>query len=261
MDDTNTERKQETAVDVRSSHFDIRETNETQDMWLFDIARNHYVAARVCVINGMNATGVLLAHQSIEAYLKAIAHSTNNKKQVYYFANKDDPRQSDKIRIWGHDLPVLLRQVANHNPILLELVSDSDMEHFLERLTAAYDALRYAKADHSVKVNVVCEWLDRAVSSLDHAYHESLGFTDQALLFVPTPFKENFTRGNTHFPPNRVTDHFVANVFSVANLSAKLPPMEVLMEKAKREAEASASKTTSSKDQTKSNSQPDQTGR
>lgn len=153
------------------------EVNPTDDAWafrnLFNIARNHYVTARVCLVNGMIESGCLLAQQSIETYLKAIAHATNRSgPKLYYFAKKNDPSQGGKARIWGHDLPRLVQTLFPHNSALNVLLSDKQMDDFLKELTESYEPMRYGEVTHSVQFEVLVQQLDKAVQILDSLYYE-----------------------------------------------------------------------------------------
>jgi hypothetical protein len=226
----------------RKSYFDIKTTDDYWAyMWLFGIARNHYVTARVCVLSGLTQTGCFLAHQCIEAYLKAIARASNSpEKQVYYF-HKDDPTQSGKIRIWGHDLLELTKKVATSAPSLNTILDDDDSRYFLGKLTVAYDPMRYGEANFTFKAIVVAQWLDKVVATLDSLYHEKRGAKGATEIFVPSALRADFLRENKAFTPEQVTDW----PFDSHRLGMKMPSsLEDLYWKARKEAESKKKKQT-----------------
>jgi len=234
--DSDSERKQSEAQRLRLLYCNLAMTDDDWTfMWLFDIAHNHYVGARVCLINGLTVTGCVLAHQCIETYLKAIARATVKAgKQLYYFSRDSDSTQVRKEKIWNHDLLKLTTKIAPDNPNLNDILSDDDLTHLLTKLTEAYDSLRYGEASYSVKFVIVSQWLDKIVSVLERIYYEKRGATGGSLFYVPECFRRDFLKENYAFTEDNITDYPFASMM----MGEKLPySMSELYEKARREAE------------------------
>jgi hypothetical protein len=172
----------------------------------FVTARNNYVAARVCFTTGLTEPGCLLAHQAIEAYVKSILRLVPER---YYFARYDDPAQSTKTKVWGHNLRALVGIAVNVCPILDTIVANSEFCDFLDNLTDAHSRLRFAEAGFEIG-GPVHKLLDNVVRILDTAYLEKL-IKGQALLGVPVTLQQEFLRDNTTFPQAMISGEPWAN--------------------------------------------------
>jgi HEPN domain-containing protein len=185
--------------------------------FLFGIARNNCVAARVCLQNGMVQTGCLLAHQSVEMFAKGIMRL---EPENYYFAKKDDPAQQGKICVWGHDLIKLMQKSATHSPSMNDILNNDRIKGFLEKLTQGYNPMRYGELSFNVKNDVVIQCLDELASSLDKTYLEKIRAKEETPLFVHDSFREDFLRNNEAFTAEKITN----NPLSVQAMPGVKPP-------------------------------------
>jgi HEPN domain-containing protein len=170
----------------------------------------------------MIESGCLLAQQSIESYLKGIAHSTNLSGRELYYFKKEDPSQTGKIRIWGHNLTHLVQALLGDNSALGVFLSDKQMASFLEKLTESYEPVRYGEASPSAVFEILVQEFDRAVQILDGIYHEKMGIKAETRLYVPSSLRTDFLRNNKVFPQSKIT------AFPMANLAmgVDLTPLE-----------------------------------
>jgi hypothetical protein len=169
----------------------------------------------------MIESGCLLAQQSIETYLKAIAHATNQfGTKLYYFAKKEDTSQGGKTRIWGHDLTELIRALIADNPGLNVLLFDNQMNDFLKELTESYEPMRYGEATHSAQFEVLAQQLDKVVQILDSIYHTKMSLKTETKLYVPSSLRDDFLRENKVFPEPKITGFSMANLVPGVDISA-----------------------------------------
>jgi hypothetical protein len=217
MDNHKNKRKQHKNGRVLSG-FDVKRIGSfLAFLFLFGIARNNYVAARVCLQNGMVQTGCLLAHQCVENFAKGIMAL---EPENYYFAKKDDPAQQGKIRVWGHNLIELIQKAVAHTPNMNDILNKDQIKGFLEKLTRAYNPMRYGELSFNVKMDVVIQWLDELASSLDKTYLEKIRAKEETPLFVPDSFREDFLRNNQAFTAEKTTN----NPLSVQAMPGVKPP-------------------------------------
>ena len=199
------------------------------DQWafrnLFDIARNRYVAARVSLSNGMLENGCLLAQQSIEGYLKAIAHARNQvKPELYYFEKKKDSSKTGKTQIWGHDLNALVQALLPDNPRLSALTSPQ-MHNFLNQLTDSYTSMRHGKATSGAVYATMIQQLDESAKTLEIIYHIKRNLKNETKLYVPKNLQQTFLHDNKFFDKSKITSFSMVGLvpgLDISDLEAKL---------------------------------------
>ena len=183
---------------------------------LFDIARKHYVSARVCLVNGMTESACLLAQQCIEAYLKAIAHARNlTKPEIYCF----ETTEVGKIPIWGHDLVKLVQYLSADSSTLNSLLANPSKRDFLDQLKNAYESMRYGEANSAVVYATLIQQLDESVQLLDEVYHKKMNISTRTLLGVPTALQDNFLLQNKVFQKSEITNFTMSNLVPGLDLS------------------------------------------
>lgn len=190
-----------------SKDFEEEFSEELTPLLSFCIARNHYVVGRVCFLNDLQDTACLLAHQSVELYVKAIIRLAPER---YYFANKPDSAQSGKVRVWGHELRALIEVGLTVTPKLSDILSSQMACDFLDYLYIAYTKKRFGIASNLGRGNEVpiYDWIVRI---LDGAYLDQLGANElEKRLYVPDSFREDFARSNHAFSESMISNDWGA---------------------------------------------------
>ena len=111
-----------------------------------NIAREHYVTARISIISHRWYSTALLMEQSIELYIKALLIH-KYKKQTW--SNKD-----------GHKLRELMEAAQEDIPIFKKILSDAAYMKLIDDLQKGYNDIRFGEAVISVKKHQLLEVYD-----------------------------------------------------------------------------------------------------
>lgn len=160
---------------------------------LYGTALQHYVAARVSLVEGLVDSGLLLSHQAIEAILKATWR---------LFPEHGKPLKK-------HHLVGLIKRLAAFVPAMNPFLEREGMREFLEHLSRAYDFHRYGESVAEISTGVVLPRVDEVMHDLREVYLRIIGAED-VRLYVPRSLHESFLRDNRYF----TTGDISASVFA-----------------------------------------------
>jgi hypothetical protein len=156
------------------------------------IARGNYVMARVSLASGYSIAGCLLAHQSIEEYLKGLIRASGG--------------QASK----SHDLRQLVYAGAYEFKLadLVTMLKNKDQMNMLDGLCLVYDTLRFSEeAGYIVANKNVLLFVDEVVFILEKTFAEKLGEPTPPRMFVHETVKERFLRHNDYWTKESVTNN------------------------------------------------------
>ncbi len=168
-----------------------------------------YVSARFLLMNGMWSSGLLLAHQSLEALLKSLIRQAEKKPQ--------------KI----HDLVELLREAKHLHPVVPELLNDHDLCEFLVHLKKAYELARFAEGFAGGNIDNWIVLLDQIVFKLWRVTLER-SQSPEGQIYVPRQIQPSFLKDNAMFKSTDIVDNNLAGFGRVppsTQLSVIMPPL------------------------------------
>lgn len=148
--------------------------------------------ARVSLSNNMTEPGCLLAHQSIEAFIKAIARLEPNARQP-----------------WGHDLVELIKEVNKIIPHFNKIIENEAKIFFLSQLHNVYLWKRYGEAKSTIGTGVI-QIMDEILSELKQIYLDVMK-APSTKIFIPESLKETFLKENSYFKENDITSDPLAS--------------------------------------------------
>jgi HEPN domain-containing protein len=161
-------------------------------LFLFKIAFQHYVLARVALKNGLVETGCLLAQQSVETFIKAIMRLVPRKER-------------------GHNLITLLEQGKKETLPFEEILKDDKKRCFLIQLEKAYLHMRYGEAKYTIATRSVIELLDELASVLRSTYLEKIK-APETKIYIPESLREDFFNDNKFFRISDVSNSPLASL-------------------------------------------------
>ena len=171
------------------------------------IARGNYVVSRVSLVCGYTIAGCLLAHQSIEMYLKGIIRAYGRTER-------------------GHDLRRLVSAgVRLGIPGLDPIAKNKDQMTLLKELCSVYDTLRFSEESGYVidNKNIVL-FLDEIALDFERMYAEKLNEANPLHVYVHETMKDRFLKFNDYFGPEMVTNDSRAKQTTNVKEIPNLPP-------------------------------------
>ena len=171
------------------------------------IARDHYVVARVSLAVNYSITGCLIAHQSLEMYLKGI---------IRLFGGKPDGHYLDKLVGYG----AFSLKIAE----LIEMAKNTEQMTLLKQLYEVYHFLRFGEdAGFFIEnKNTVLE-LDAIVFLFEQMYAKKLNESRPPRLYVYETWKNRFLKFNDYFndyfTPEMITNNSDAQEKDLPELS------------------------------------------
>lgn len=181
----------------------VREDKTLAFMQSFNIAREHYVVARVCLQQrptGIVYSGCLLAEQCVEMFVKAILHLDHKSMDIHY-------------------LPKLLERGEANIPYFQVLLTDPKLSYFIQNLMLVNSKMRFGEEGFDVEQQELTQVLDEVAFNLHGIYLQTIGAPGKAPLYVPHSMKEVFLRDNKYFSEEDTTD----NPLATMSLGVKLP--------------------------------------
>lgn len=174
----------------------IKESKILAFLQSFHIAREHYVAARVCLQQspiGMSYPSCLLAQQSVEMFVKVILHLDHKSMDIHY-------------------LPKLLERGKGKVAYFDKLLNDPKLFYFIQNLTLVNTKMRFGEAAFGLKQNELIQVLDEVAFNLHKSYLESMKHEGQIPLYVPDAMREAFLRDNKYFGEKDISNDIMATV-------------------------------------------------
>ncbi len=156
-------------------------------LFLYRIGLQHYVTARVALENDLEESGCLLAHQSIETLVKAIARLEPEKEQP-----------------WGHDLAQLLKETVGTVPQFKQMLENQKLINFFLQLSNAYKWKRYGEAKSDMDIREIIQLLDEAAAKLKQTYLATIK-APPTKLYVPEKMRGDFLKDNKCFGPDDIS--------------------------------------------------------
>jgi|SRR5208282_1610265 len=162
----------------------------------FHIAREHYVAARVCLQQtplGLVYLGCLLSQQCVEMYVKAILQLVNKSEDIHY-------------------LPKLLKRGEQSVSYFGKLLTDTKLSYFIENLARVNSAMRFGEARFEVQTDELIQVLDEVAFNLDMSYREIMKAKEKLPIHVPDGMKEAFLCKNNYFGQSDISNDVMASM-------------------------------------------------
>jgi len=155
---------------------------------LFENGLHSYVLARASAHAGYPSSTLLLSQQAVEFLIKAIRRLENEKPEPV------------------HDLVRLIEETKRPIPQKVkDLVAHEPTRQFLQALSDAYLAPRYAERRLDLTLDNLRRHLDRIVSVLREAYTEKVKFQKKPKLYVPAWLRDAVLDGNAYFTVDDLT--------------------------------------------------------
>ncbi len=158
----------------------------------FGSSLQYYIAARICLINGLSDPGVILAHQSIELLIKAILHLNYQKHG-------------------NHDLVSLFENSKNIHPFFKRNLKKAGIKELLSELTKAYGnkegSLRYSEAKSEINPQLIIPLLDEIIFGLKQVYESTINYPKPVKIYCPQDLKTSLLKDNKFFTDEILTDN------------------------------------------------------